>query len=432
MHDSSSSQEIETDYVIWHAPDAPVIAIRRRVMEGIHHEVHEVFASVPRRGAETGGILLGRIEGDRTVVEDFEPVPCEHRFGPSYRLSDGDRDFLRETLDWFRGEAQPGLAVLGFYRSHTQPDFGLSEEDEELLRTHFSDRDSFVLLIKPNRTGASVADFFVQRGGRTEEAYVPIPFPFTEIAVIPPQEEQAVELPPIAPEREIQPEPGPVPEPAAISWPPPRARLAPAPEPSRRRLWPWYTALTAVGMAAGALGYLALHPGTGAVRETLPIAPAPSQAAVSPAPAPSPSPAERAGEDPAGPATSDKEGIHALLDRWSGALKRGDARTASECYAPVVSNYYGRRNVTREGVQRSIRQSLGRSGRLDIYRVSDLQVMPVSEGRAVATFRKHWQTSGYRKFAGEEQDRLTLEQQEGAWRITSEQEQKLYWVHRPR
>src|ERR1051326_3394068 len=56
--------------------------------------VREGFKALPRRGLETGGILLGtRHEaGRQTVVEidDFEGVECEHAAGPSYLLSDLD------------------------------------------------------------------------------------------------------------------------------------------------------------------------------------------------------------------------------------------------------------------------------------------------------------------------------------------------------
>jgi hypothetical protein len=118
----SASQEMELEYLTWDTPESQPIAIRRRAMDGIHREVSEAFAAAPHRGAETGGILLGRREEDRIVVEDFEPVPSEHRFGPSYRLSDTDRELLQETLEWFRGVAQPGVSVLGLYRSHTLPE----------------------------------------------------------------------------------------------------------------------------------------------------------------------------------------------------------------------------------------------------------------------------------------------------------------------
>ena len=94
----SASQEMQLEYLTCHAPELPPIAIRRRAMEGIHQEVSEAFTAAPHRGAETGGILLGRREEDRIVVEDFEPVPSDHRFGPSYRLSDNDRELLQRNI----------------------------------------------------------------------------------------------------------------------------------------------------------------------------------------------------------------------------------------------------------------------------------------------------------------------------------------------
>jgi len=161
----SASQEMQLEYVTWHPPESPPIEIRRRAMEGIHQEVSEAFAAAPHRGAETGGILLGRREDDRIVVEDFEPVPSEHRFGPSYRLSDADRELLQETVEWFRSAAQPGLSVLGFYRSYTLPEGELSHEDEDLMRTHFSAAEDLVLLVKPSWMGTSDEDFSVRRCG---------------------------------------------------------------------------------------------------------------------------------------------------------------------------------------------------------------------------------------------------------------------------
>ena len=116
------------------------------------------------------------------------------------------------------------------------------------------------------------------------------------------------------------------------------------------------------------------------------------------------------------PPASDTDGIHELLDRWAAALKKGDAEAASRCYAPVVSTYFSRHDVSRDGVRQSIRRV-----RLDVYRISGLAVTPVSDTRAVATFRKHWQTSGRRRSSGEEAERMTLIRTDGAWLISSEQ-----------
>ena len=119
------------------------------------------------------------------------------------------------------------------------------------------------------------------------------------------------------------------------------------------------------------------------------------------------------------PPAPDSAGIHELLERWLSALKRGDVDAATQCYAPVVSTYFGRHDVTREVVRQSItataRATDGGRSHLGI------DITPVSDDRAVATFRKHWQISGRAKSAGEEEERMTLVRTDGVWQISSEQ-----------
>ena len=68
-------------------------------------------------------------------------------------------------------------------------------------------------------------------------------------------------------------------------------------------------------------------------------------------------------------------------------------------------------------------QAQARYGRPEIYRISGLGVTPVTDTRAVATFRKHWQwhTSRNRRSSGEEEERITLVRTADAWHISSEQ-----------
>jgi hypothetical protein len=384
----SSSQEMQLEYVTWRPPESPPIDIRRRAMEGIHREVNEAFASAPHRSAETGGILLGRRAEDRIVVEDFEPVPSEHRFGPCYRLSDADRAQLEETVEWFRGGAQPGLSVLGYYRSQTAPDFELSREDEELRHACFAADEDLVLLVKPSLMGISDEDFCFRR-------CVP----------------QAG--PPAAPA-----------PPPLMSWPAPRPRQSvsdPDPEGSGRRRWPWYAAAMLLGLALGALGYVWWHPGSGPARIAVATAATPAVQQPPPQPVPPAANAEGIVEGTPVPSTPDTSGVRLLLDRWAGALKRGDADAAAQCYAAVVSTYFDRHAVTRQAVRQSIRKPHARYGHLDVFRISDLGITPVSEDRAVATFRKHWRMSGHGKSSGEEQERMTLVRTAGVWHISSEQ-----------
>lgn len=391
---------MQLEYLTWRPPESPPIAIRRRAMEGIHQEVSEAFAAAPHRGAETGGILLGRREPDRIVVEDFEPVPSEHRFGPSYRLSDADCELLHETLEWFRGAAQPGLSVLGFYRSHTLPQVELCHEDEELVRTHFGPAEDLVLLVKPSLMESSEANFFVRRCGS-------------------PPQPALMDSPPLV---DSSPAPHPPPMMTLMTWPPPRPRASmPEAEPQRRApksprwpwRWQWYAAAMLIGLVGGAFGYLWWNPYAGLER-----------IAVTPAAPPAPAVAARPiVEGTPAPPEPNTAAIHELLDRWAGALKQGDLATAAQCYAPVVSTYYARHNVTREAVRQSIGRDRARYGRLDVYRVSGVGITPVSDSRAVVTFRKywHWQASGRGRPAGVEQERMTLVSTGGVWQISSEQ-----------
>ena len=98
------------------------------------------------RGAAVGGILLGRSEENEIVVDDLEPVLCEHRFGPFFRLSDSDRIDWRETLQRIRQREE--VPIGGWYRTDTRQEFALNEDDRELLETELQQYGDVILLIK--------------------------------------------------------------------------------------------------------------------------------------------------------------------------------------------------------------------------------------------------------------------------------------------
>jgi hypothetical protein len=432
MPELSPSQEIETEYVAWHAPEPPVVIIRRRVVEGVHQDVSEAFAEAPHRGAETGGVLVGWRDGERIWVEDFEPVPCDHRLGPSYSLSEADRVLLDETLAWFRSGAQPGLEVVGIYRSQTLPVTGLCEDDDDLIREHFRENEDLILLIQPSLQGYSLEDFRLRFRGRAEDNFIPVPLPIAEDVDFDGPADQVLgrSAAQWTPETDVD------------RWPPPRPRLTSETELRSRQRWLWCAAAIVLGVAGGGLGYVSLHDGRpghpvsvraegrpqAGTEVRLPATESrPVASTAVPANAPGAGLGERNGEHPPTFAGPDTAGIRELLDRWSNALRHGNTQAAVQCYAPVVSTYFGAHDVTREAVRQKIRKSSARYGGLDIYRVSGVAINPVSEDQAVVSFRKHWQTAGRRKFAGEEQERMTLVRRQGQWQISSEQEEKLYW-----
>jgi len=76
---------------------------------------------------EACGILLGRIEGDRRVVEDFRPAP--NRWSEREDRYLVDPESLRRAL---AAEEAGGARVLGFYHSHPDAPPLPSETDREL------------------------------------------------------------------------------------------------------------------------------------------------------------------------------------------------------------------------------------------------------------------------------------------------------------
>lgn len=179
MQDSALVSVSASEYVSWQRRDAPVtIRLRPQAMQGIYQEVMEGFNALPRRGVEVGGVLLGVRDGDRVTIEDFEPVLSEHRFGPSYLLSETDTQSLKETIDWFQSGARPQLAVVGFYRSHTRSEFSATGEDEKIFAEDLPEGADAFLLIKPLRQQTAVADFFFREDGRLRKGSSPLRFPF--------------------------------------------------------------------------------------------------------------------------------------------------------------------------------------------------------------------------------------------------------------
>ena len=156
-------------YASWQAPGSIETRVSSLVVDGISAEVLKGFDAIPGRGrpAEVGGILLGRNEENEIVVDDFEPVLCEHRFGPSFRLSDSDRIAWRETVQRIRLRQE--FAIVGWYRTDTREEFALCEGDRELLETELHQDGDVILLIKPTRSQPYEAKLFIRADGQLRE-----------------------------------------------------------------------------------------------------------------------------------------------------------------------------------------------------------------------------------------------------------------------
>ena len=85
--------------ITWSVPECPfTIESSARVLDDIRLAVMDAFFSLPRGGAEIGGILLGKFDNGRLVISDYAALDCEHAYGPSFTLSPPDEARLTELL----------------------------------------------------------------------------------------------------------------------------------------------------------------------------------------------------------------------------------------------------------------------------------------------------------------------------------------------
>jgi hypothetical protein len=138
------------------------------------------FGAIPKRGAEVGGVLLGTIEqGERTIVrvEDFEPVACDYKRGPSYLFTADDGAAFDDTCERWRPDSSRPAHAVGYFRSHTRDGLSLAPEDIGLMDHYFAEPSNIALLVKPFATKVSSASFFFRENGLFPSS-APLEFPF--------------------------------------------------------------------------------------------------------------------------------------------------------------------------------------------------------------------------------------------------------------
>jgi ketosteroid isomerase-like protein len=121
--------------------------------------------------------------------------------------------------------------------------------------------------------------------------------------------------------------------------------------------------------------------------------------------------------------------LESVVHAWADALNRGDVNRHVSFYAPRLERYFGATGVSRDAIAKDKRRVLGQHDTFQIN-VSDVRVESVEGDRAVVTFRKEWNSTGGRPFAGAERSRLVVANLGGEWKIVGEKEQKVYWVKR--
>jgi hypothetical protein len=229
----------QEDFYVWRPPaGGQIVYLSLDVVDRVLQDVLRGFGSLPKRGAEVGGLLLGRISGAEVWIDGQEAVACGYAHGPSYELKGKDEEKFAEAIERHSGR------VVGFYRSDTRDTLTLASEDLGLLDRYLPSAGTVALLIRPYATKVSRAGFFLRENGAFP-ASTPLDFAFSRKLLLPSSAPAARPVvPPAADplvEVEATSEPAEIPE-------------APAPPPARSRRDVWAAALTlavALGWSAG-------------------------------------------------------------------------------------------------------------------------------------------------------------------------------------
>ncbi len=206
------------------------LCLSRDVCEALRAEAVAGLKSLPKRGAEVGGLLTQQARaGSTSMIDGFELIPCEHLFGPSYRLSPLDRQIFRTKFREL--QERKDVNVVGFFRSSTREAFEVTPEDVAVVGELHSDAAGIVL-IRPFLAGNVVFRVFrpakdgewgefqeFKYGVRDEAAPSIAAVTPPAIAAVPPPAIAAVPPPVIAA----------VPPPAIAAVPPPVIATVPPP-----------------------------------------------------------------------------------------------------------------------------------------------------------------------------------------------------------
>jgi hypothetical protein len=174
-----SAEELKAPgYYVWFVPGKTVsVRISLDMVDRLSSEVMTGFGAIPRRGAEVGGILMGTIEAAVVTIDDFVPVPCEHKRGPSYLLSEADAAAFEAAYERCRPAPGKTQYAVGYYRSNTRDQTSLADEDRAICARYFAAPDNVVLFIKPYASKVSTAGFITYEDGRLED-HSALEFPF--------------------------------------------------------------------------------------------------------------------------------------------------------------------------------------------------------------------------------------------------------------
>ncbi len=154
---------MDQEFSLWQANGLPSVEYSPAVMEELRVYGEEGFQKIPHGGIEVGAILLGERDGETVRIREWRPMACDHARGPSFVLSPTDGEALRESLvNCSKSPELNGLAVVGWFHTHTRSKIFLSPEDVTIHETYFTEPWHVALVMRPQKDQLPAAGFFVR------------------------------------------------------------------------------------------------------------------------------------------------------------------------------------------------------------------------------------------------------------------------------
>jgi proteasome lid subunit RPN8/RPN11 len=179
-------QQAAAQFGEWRHARCPfAIECARTALEHVRRHVLEGFYSMPRGGAEAGGVLFGRRVENRVRIMAARPAVCEHAFGPTFTLSIRDEAALQQLLDSAGKGDLAGLQVVGWYHSHTRTDLHLSDHDMDIWKRYFPQPWQVALVLRPAGVGLMRGAYFFREPDGSVRQHAP----YAEFEIYPLQED---------------------------------------------------------------------------------------------------------------------------------------------------------------------------------------------------------------------------------------------------
>lgn len=159
-----NKQEPAAGYASWISPDgSPEITYSLALFHEIDTLVNDGYRRIPHGGVETGGLLFGEWNENGLRIEAFRLIQCQHAFGPSFVLSEGDLQKLREQLASYESDEDlKGLRPVGWFIGHSRSPLQMNDREAAWFDEFFPGEGSVTVLVKPERFQATRFGFLMR------------------------------------------------------------------------------------------------------------------------------------------------------------------------------------------------------------------------------------------------------------------------------